>query len=211
MDASMIQMSGVNSTKSRRVRGAKQIARREDVARATFSVIARDGIERTSMRAIAYEMGCSTGVLTHHFRDKGELIKFTLDVLLEQLVIQMADAANMQGSGPLQRVLLALLPHDPNSELRWRVILSVTAAAINEPTLKDYQDRREQAIHEWYVSLLSSMRDAGLVRKDLNLIVEAECMSSFIDGLAMHILLSPERLGKARQAKLVARYIKSIT
>jgi AcrR family transcriptional regulator len=211
MHARMTRTSVLTAAKPRRAKGAKQIARREDVARATFAVIARDGLERTSMRAIAHEMQCSTGVLTHHFRDKAELMKFALDVLLDQLVVQMADAAEMKGADPLQRIILALLPNDPESELRWRVILSVTAASINEPSLQDDQERRETAIHEWYVNLLARMRDRGVVRKDINLVLEADCISSFVDGLAMHTILSPERFGRARQAKLVARYLHAIT
>jgi AcrR family transcriptional regulator len=42
--------------------------RRLDVSEAAWRVIAREGLDRTSLRAIAQELGCTTGVVTHYFR-----------------------------------------------------------------------------------------------------------------------------------------------
>jgi AcrR family transcriptional regulator len=42
--------------------------RRIEVAKAAWQVIIREGLDRTSMRAIAQELGSSTGVVTHYFR-----------------------------------------------------------------------------------------------------------------------------------------------
>ncbi len=53
--------------------------RRLEVAQAAWRVIVREGLDRTSMRAIAQELGSSTGVVTHYFRDKEELILFALE------------------------------------------------------------------------------------------------------------------------------------
>ena len=52
--------------------------RRIEVAKAAWQVIIREGLDRTSMRAIAQELGSSTGVVTHYFRDKEDLILFAL-------------------------------------------------------------------------------------------------------------------------------------
>ena len=56
--------------------------RRAEVVAATRRVIARDGLDKASMRAIAQELGCTTGVLTHYFRDKEAM----LDVVLGESV-----------------------------------------------------------------------------------------------------------------------------
>jgi len=192
-------------------RRARQVARRGDVARAAFAVIARDGLDGASLRAIAGEMGCSTGVLTHHFRDKSELIGFILDTLLEAIVGQLGNAAAMTGPDPLPRLLLALLPNDPASELRWRVAAAFTAAAINEPRLRHDQERREAIIHDWFVTLLIGLRDRGAVPRDIDPVVEAELLYCFIDGLAMHTLLLPSRYTRRRQKTLVDVYVANLT
>ena len=54
--------------------------RRIEVSEAAWKVIVREGLDRTSMRAIARELDCTTGVVTHYFRDKQELILFALNL-----------------------------------------------------------------------------------------------------------------------------------
>ncbi|MHC5718782.1 MAG: TetR family transcriptional regulator, partial [Nostoc sp.] len=53
--------------------------RRIEVTKAAWRVIVREGLDRASMRAIAQELGSSTGVVTHYFRDKEELTLFALE------------------------------------------------------------------------------------------------------------------------------------
>ena len=207
----MQQMSAKLVAPITRLRAPKQIARREDVARAAYSVIARDGLDGTSMRAIASEMGCSTGVLTHHFRDKAELIKFILDTLVVQISQQIADAGGMTGADPLPRMLLAMLPHDAETELRWRVVSAFTVASMNEPTLREDQERREAIIHDWYEETVIDLQNRGLVRKDVDPKRESAFMSCLVDGLATHTLLSPERYTQDLQKALVAQYVASIS
>ena len=49
-------------------------SRREEVLEHARRVIMRDGLEATSLRRIAREGSFTTGVLTHYFADKSELI-----------------------------------------------------------------------------------------------------------------------------------------
>ena len=52
--------------------------RREELLEAVWRVIARDGMEGTTIRAIAKETGWSTGVLAHYFGDKDDIISSAL-------------------------------------------------------------------------------------------------------------------------------------
>ena len=58
-------------------------ARRDEILAATWRVIARDGIARATIRAIAREAGCSRGILAHYFDDKADILGSAL--LLEWL------------------------------------------------------------------------------------------------------------------------------
>ena len=48
-------------------------ARRDEILAATWRVIARDGIARATIRAIAREADCSRGILAHYFNDKANI------------------------------------------------------------------------------------------------------------------------------------------
>ncbi|MEL6124504.1 MAG: helix-turn-helix domain-containing protein, partial [Bacteroidota bacterium] len=66
--------------------------RRLEVSEAAWRVIVREGLDRTSMRAIAQEMNCTTGVVTHYFRNKEALILFALGQVTERLQALMQNA-----------------------------------------------------------------------------------------------------------------------
>ena len=117
----------------------------------------------------------------------------------------------MTGADPLPRMLLAMLPHDAETELRWRVVSAFTVASMNEPTLREDQERREAIIHDWYEETVIDLQNRGLVRKDVDPKRESAFMSCLVDGLATHTLLSPERYTQDLQKALVAQYVASIS
>jgi AcrR family transcriptional regulator len=202
-------MTAVAQKPRANIRG-KQIARRRDVARAAFAVIAREGLDGMSMRAIAAEMECSTGVLTHHFRDKAALIKFVLDVMLEELSEQLETADGKDALNSLKKFILLLLPNDPETEVRWRVFLAFTAASVNEASLRHDQERRESVLHVWLVQMIEGLKHAGRLQDDVDADLEAHFLLCFIDGLGMHTLVAPNLFNLKRQKQLVERYFRTI-
>ncbi|MBW0103982.1 TetR/AcrR family transcriptional regulator, partial [Pseudonocardia sp. KRD291] len=52
--------------------------RREEILDAAIRVIGTVGIDHATTRAIARESGYSTGVLSHYFEDKDELLRSVL-------------------------------------------------------------------------------------------------------------------------------------
>ena len=76
--------------------------RRLEVTEAAWRVIVREGLDRTSMRAIAQELGSTTGVVTHYFRDKDELTLFALEQVFQNLFQDLA--ASVKGKNGLERL-----------------------------------------------------------------------------------------------------------
>ena len=52
--------------------------RREEIAEAAWRVIEREGLAGADLREIAREAGYTTGVITHYFRNKRELMTFMI-------------------------------------------------------------------------------------------------------------------------------------
>src|SRR5689334_21892522 len=80
---------------------------RQEVARATWAVVEREGLSGASMREIAREAGCTTGVLTHHFRDKDELMLFAFSLAAESAADRMREQA--RSTTDPRRALIAVL------------------------------------------------------------------------------------------------------
>jgi AcrR family transcriptional regulator len=189
----------------------KQTARRRDVAQAAIAVIARDGLDSMSLRAIASEMRCSTGVLTHYFRDKAALIKFILDVMLEELSEQLASVEADRTPSSLAAFILSLLPNDAETQMRWRVFLAFTAASTTESALRQDQERRESVLHDWLVGIIRRMIADGQLAPDVDAELEAQSLLCFIDGLGMHTLVAPGLYTRPRQQQLIERYVRNLT
>src|SRR5215212_9606295 len=83
--------------------------RREAIAEATWQVIARAGPDGANMREIAREAGYTTGVVTHYFRDKRELMAFAFGLMVDRSTSRMDGAAAESGA---TGALAQLLPLD---------------------------------------------------------------------------------------------------
>ena len=55
-------------------------ARRRDVSEAVWRVLADRGFTGLTLRAVATEMGATTGLLTHYFPSKKALVAYALDI-----------------------------------------------------------------------------------------------------------------------------------
>src|SRR5260370_37299013 len=86
-------------------------ARRDEILSATWRVIARDGIARAPIRAIAREAGCSRGILAHYFDDKADILGSALLLSHRRAVARMgAPAARRPGLGAVPVSRVAALP-----------------------------------------------------------------------------------------------------
>src|SRR3712207_14978 len=71
--------------------------RREEIADAVWRVIEREGLEGASLRDIAREAGHTTGVISHYFRDKRELLAFAFQLVVERSAARIARAIREDG------------------------------------------------------------------------------------------------------------------
>jgi AcrR family transcriptional regulator len=85
--------------------------RRRDIAQAACRAVARAGVERLTMSAIAAESGFTTGMVTHYFKRKEDILRAALRVMLERAETRLAALMDDPDADPLD-VFLAVLPLD---------------------------------------------------------------------------------------------------
>lgn len=186
-------------------------ARRTALARAAWRTIARAGVAASTVRAIARDADCSTGVLQHYFPDKDALLLHALRLVTRQTSGRMAARARgVRGLAALRAVLREALPLDAESRLEWRIWLAFWGRAVHDPDLAAEQRRRYR---EWRGLIRALLRDAQRDREvssRLDLAVEADALVAFIDGLGLGATLEPARLSPARQAAMVDAYVRRL-
>ena len=54
--------------------------RRVEIAHATWAAVQSVGVDKLTLRDITLEAGCTTGVLSHYFRDKDSVLRFAFTI-----------------------------------------------------------------------------------------------------------------------------------
>lgn len=182
--------------------------RRIEVANAAWRVIIREGLDRTSMRAIAQELGSSTGVVTHYFRDKEALILFALERVFENVLDEMKGCTQReQGIDRLEAMLFTALPLENRDKDDWKVWVAFLGYSIGREHLVQKHRKRYDCLRQMLTQALADLQTANLLRADLDLTLEANALVALVDGIGTGVIICPEQFSAQQQQYLVRRHI----
>ncbi len=173
--------------------------RRERIAEAAWRVIEREGPERANLRRIACETGHTTGVVTHYFRDKRELMAFAFGLVVERSTSRMAGAAAEAGA---EGALAQLLPLDEERRRETTVWLALMGASLSDPDLAAKLRRRYRRGRE---ATLPMFREALVEAQAGDPDDVADELLAAVDGITVDALTDPERFPPERQMALLRR------
>ena len=185
--------------------------RRLEIAAAAWQVIVRDGLDRTSIRAIAYELGASTAMVTHYFRNKYELTIFALEQTFNSVLEDMqASIQGLQGIERLERMIISALPLEASSAKDWQVWVAFLGYAVGRENLIQEHRRRYQLPQQIICKELADIQAAKLICSDLNLKFEANALIALVDGIGTGLVINPEQFHAEQQKHIVRRHIKML-
>src|SRR5919107_1429340 len=173
--------------------------RRERIAEAAWRVIEREGPEGANLRRIARETGHTTGVVTHYFRDKRELMAFAFGLVGDRSTSRMARAAEEAG---VMEALAQLLPLDEERRRETRVWLALMSASLTDPDLALELRQRYRQARE---ATLPVFRTALEVTRGGDPDDVADELLAVVDGITVDALTDPERYPPDRQLALLRR------
>ncbi len=186
--------------------------RRIEIAKAAWQVIVRDGLDRTSMRAIANELDASTGVVTHYFRNKEELTLFALEQVVKSTLEHMAASAQeLQGISRLEKIIFSALPLESSDRDDWKVWTAFLGYSIGREHLIQAHRKHYNLIKQVLIKELAALQTAKLIRADLDLALEANALIALVDGIAVRVVIDSEQFSVEQQKYLVQRHISSLT
>jgi AcrR family transcriptional regulator len=179
------------------------------IIKATWRVIASEGIQAASFRRVAREAGCTTGLITHYFSDKNELVTYAYRMVMEKMLLD-ASAALERGGTVLERLIAAIEAIEPirSGERDFTVVLMNywAAAAFNEVFAEhcrgDYKRWRELI-----GKTISEGVSQGELRPDADVKQIADMLTLIADGLSVGITLTPSIYPKRYRGSLIAQVI----
>ena len=168
---------------------AKGIARRQEILDRAIEVFARRGSDKTSLRAIAREVGVTHAALTHYFGSLDEL----LVAVYANSEKRAGDAASPEsGSTPVEMMLRSARA---NREVPGLVQLysTLVAAALEDdrPAARDFAATRFAGLRQHLADRVRENQRAGRIRPDVDPSAVAALVIAASDGLQTQWLLDP--------------------
>ena len=185
---------------------------REVFAEAAMRLIAREGFDGMTMRAVAKEAGLSYGSLFHYFQSKEELLECAARCLARNQIAESRDEGRRRsGMAQLERLLcLDAVVDDASSRDAWVVWTAFALEAAIKPSLRSLH---AEMIERWLETLRHSLEAAkrdGDVRPEVDVEAESLALWAFAGGLGQRALLHPELLTPERQKSLVNMHLDKL-
>ena len=185
--------------------------RRLEVSEAAWRVIVREGLDRTSMRAIAQEMNCTTGVVMHYFRNKEELILFALNQVTEGLQDAMGKAiAAVSGVERLIQMLIVFLPFDQSRRNILKVWVAFLGYAVGRDSLMREHQQSAAHLRKLIIQELKTLQSEGFLRAEVDPAVEANVLLALVNGVSLDSLIQANRLSLDQQEDAIRRYVNDL-
>ncbi|MEV7423343.1 MULTISPECIES: TetR/AcrR family transcriptional regulator [unclassified Streptomyces] len=185
-------------------------ARREDVSEAVWRTLADKGFGGLTLRAVAAEMGVSTGMLMHYFPTKRALVVHALDVLEKRSAERPRRDRPTEGLAALRAVLLDVLPLTEDGTARNRVWVSSWDLALADEGLGSGQAERYARMRSAVRPHLDAARDRGELPAAADLDQLAAAAVAFTHGLVVQALFDPERFPESVQTSLVDGFLRGL-
>ena len=169
-------------------------ARRRELADAACRVIARNGLEATTLADVAGESGWSIGSIRHYFPNKDELIASALWRVGERVDERIRDrTAGGMTMKDLRTAATELLPLDADRRIEAVVHLAFLAQAAVVPALGDASEGAAQRLQEPLAARIAYAVQAGELPAGLDAEDEAARLRVLLDGLRLQLVTTPRQ------------------
>lgn len=176
--------------------------RRERIVTAACRVLSTAGLDGLSMRRIAEAADCTTGMVTHYFASKHELVGAALDHVRRS---HDARARAQLAADPADPVaaLAELLPLDGQRAADMRVWLGFYAAAVAD---EDLRRQHVRIYADWRAVLGDALAGRGVPpAHERDALVDHLVVA--LNGLVVQALLDPDHWSPERQRGELSRLV----
>jgi TetR/AcrR family transcriptional repressor of bet genes len=176
--------------------------RKQQLIDATLESVAQFGLQKTTIITISKIAGLSSGIISHYFGGKNQLVEATVKHLLEQLKLALLERVCCKSLEPVVRlkmIIEANFTQLQRSKPATKTWLSFWAQSMHEPGLARLQNINSRRLHS---NLLFSFRQ--LLADDVAIIASKQT-AAMIDGFWLRSALSPRPEEEFKQAEQLCK------
>lgn len=183
-------------------------ARRRDVSEAVWRVLAAHGFSHMTLRAVAAEMGVSTGLLTHYFATKRALVQYAHTLAEQNTNVPVRPP---EGLSSLRKTLLDVLPLTPEATAMNRVWVSFWDAAIGDPELGASETARYERWRSKLRPHVEAAHATGEIPASSDIEDVVTAAAALTHGIVVQVLFDPDRFPPDRQIRLIDNHLRMLS
>jgi len=180
---------------------------RDGIVAAALSEISRRGVTAASLRAVARQMGRTTGTITHHFRDRRDLLVHVAETLFARTLLRVRSLPGETPVQALRRQVSSLVIDDADDADESAAAVHLLAAALPEPAARNRQRRFRKELRDELRWTLEALHVAGEAPPTLEPNREADRLLCLMEGLRLNALLDPLRFTPNRQRAILLEHL----
>ncbi len=175
-----------------------------------WNVIHRDGLEHCTVRNVAKEAGLSAGSMRHYFPQQSELFIYSMRLVANRVKTRIESMTfNGTPAENVKQLLFQLMPLDEERKLEMEAWYAFTAKSLSDPELKPLRKEMNEGIYSACKSAVEMLVNTG-AKPGIDVLKETEHLYALVDGLALHLIMAPERLTAEMIDSVLAGYLRSL-
>jgi AcrR family transcriptional regulator len=183
--------------------------RRAEIVDATFRLVAREGLARATMRALASELGVANGAIGHYFKSQDELLWATYEEVFARTNARASQQVRgKRGLDALFAMLREFLPMEPVTIDEARIVVCFWGRVTADPRLLVRLPEEHQA-WTWQVQgrLAEAVADEDL-QPGLDLAAIAELIVTTVHAMQVRAVTLAELTPPTLQRQLIEQALR---
>lgn len=184
---------------------------REAFAEAATRLIAKNGLEGVTMRAVATEAELSYGSLFHYFDSKEELLMHAVRTTVGKQSRRVNEySSKYSGIEALEHLLCDDAVCNESSRDSWLVWMAFQYQAALRESFSELNTELVDGWQERIRSLLNDAKSSGEIDASTDTDVEADALWAYSSGIGQLGVVHPDSFPPYRQKMLIGNYLAKL-
>lgn len=186
--------------------------RRVEIAQATWAAVQSVGVENLTLRDITVEAGFTTGVLTHYFRDKNSVLRFSFTIACRKVFERILKANKSVDSDLkcLRNAMIEVLPDPRRPESIAFVSMCFGIRNSADPLLVEEYRANRNEYRDMLKEYVTNSIQSGEIPRFKKTADMLDLILAVVDGVCIESLLNPEDYSKKRCICIIESMIERL-
>ena len=175
-------------------------------------MIAEQGYDQLTLRALASGMDITTGMITHYYKSKDDILFAALQGVHDRFYSRASSAiGDRKGLEAIRARMRATIPLTPSVRHDWSIIFQFWASATRKPEFARYMSREHKRLHALDMDHLEYAQAHGEIGSHLVLERVAEQLDAMTTGIGVSSSFNARKLNKKNTFEIIDDALAQLT